>query len=497
MQINRRDFMRTSLLSATGVALADKTFAFGNSSKIIGSNDRINVAVVGLRSQGLMHINAYKSIPNVNIVALCDVDSSFLDERLNNLKKENINAKGYKDLREVYDNKDIDAVSIVTPNYWHALATVWACQAGKHVCVEKPVSHSIWEGRKMVEAARKYNRMVQADFDSRSNLAHEAAFDYMHKELGKVQLVRIVNYKRRKSIGKVIGPGKIPATVDYDLWTGPVPMKPLLRENLHYDWHWQWATGNSELGNNGPHQLDICRWGLRKKTLPKSVFSFGGRYGYQDDGEVPNTHVVWYDYDGIPVIYESRGLGETPETDNMDGITVYSANGKKIKHPYKGNANCSIAFICENGYIYENALYDNDGIKLKDFKKEGLGGPQTNFINALRTGKQEDLKSDIEEGHLSTSICHMGNISYQIGELHPAKELIAQIRDNHYLYQVYLEMEEHLRKHGVDLAKEQIIIGKSLTMDSRTERFAGEHSTMANLFIKDTYREPFIIPNQI
>ena len=497
MGIIRRQFVQTSLTSVAGVALAGKTFAFSKTSRILGANETINVAVVGLKSQGLSHINAYKTIPNVNIVALCDVDSFYLEKTRNNLLSENIRPKIYTDLRKLYEDKDIDAVSIVTPNHWHALATVWACQAGKHVCVEKPVSHNIWEGRKMVEAARKYNRLVQADLDSRSSLTHEAAFDYMHKEMGKILLVRIVNYKRRKSIGKLIGPGTIPSTLDYNLWTGPGAMKPLLRESLHYDWHWQWAAGNSEIGNNGPHQLDICRWGLRKQNLPKTVFSFGGRYGYQDDGETPNTHVAWYDYDGIPVIYDSSGLGENPETDNMDGITVYTATGKKVKHPYTGNANCSIAFVCEHGYIYETTLFDNDGKKVRDFEKQGIGGPQVNFINALRTGKMDDLKTDIEQGHLSTSLCHMGNISYQVGELHPVEKLIAKIKDNKYLSQVYQDMVEHLQKHGVNLAKEQVIIGKQLTMDSKTERFTGQHSLIANLFIKDTYREPFIIPDQI
>jgi hypothetical protein len=274
-------------------------------------------------------------------------------------------------------------------------------------------------------------------------------------------------------------------------------MKPLLRENLHYDWHWQWAAGNSELGNNGPHQLDLCRWGLRKKNLPNSVFSFGGRYGYSDDGEVPNTHVVYYDYDGIPVIYESRGLGEVPGTDNMDGITIYTSTGKKITQPYKGNANCSIAFVCEHGYIYQTTLYDNDGNKVKDFSREGSVGPQANFIHALRTGKLENLKSDIEEGHLSTAICHMGNISYQVGGQHPVKDLTDRISNIKYLYRVWQDMEEHLRKHGVDLVKEQIIVGKELTMDSNSERFTGADSKMANLFTRETYREPFVIPDRV
>lgn len=504
METNRRKFLKTGLVSMAGLTIAGKNVTYGSSSRILGANDSINVAVIGVgekliapRSHAKSHIEAYKNIPNVNIVAICDVDSTYLDFWLNDLRKENINAKGYKDLRNLFENKDIDAVSIVIPNHWHALATIWACQAGKHVCVEKPVSHNIWEGRKMVEAARKYDRLVQADLDSRSNLAYEDAFNYMHKEMGKILLVRIVNYKRRPSIGKIMGPGTIPSTLDYDIWTGPSAMKPLLRENLKYDWHWQWATGNSELGNNGPHQLDICRWALRKKTLPGTVFSFGGRYGYLDDGETPNTHVAWFDYDGIPVIYDSRGLGENPETDNMDGITVYTASGKKIKHPYSGSANCEIAFICENGYLLGTTLFDNNGINVKDFKRSGIGGPQDNFINALRTGKREDLKTDIEEGHLSASISHMGNISYQIGTLQPVENLMKQIKDNSYLYQVYKDMKEHLEKHGVDLNKEKVIVGKQLTMNSQKERFEGEHSELANLFIKGNYREPFIIPDNV
>lgn len=259
METNRRKFLTSALFAAAGTTIVGKNVAYGRSSRIIGANDSINVAVIGVRGHGKTHIRSYKNEPNVNIVALCDVDEFHLNLQLDELKKENINARGYKDLRELYDNKDIDAVSIATPNHWHALATVWACQAGKHVTVEKPVSHSIWEGRKMVEAARKYNRMVQADLDSRSVLAYDVAFDYMHREMGQIKLVRIVNYKRRESIGKLFGPGIIPATIDYDLWTGPRSINPLPRKKLHYDWHWQWATGNSELGNNGPHQLDICR----------------------------------------------------------------------------------------------------------------------------------------------------------------------------------------------------------------------------------------------
>jgi len=231
METNRRKFLKTGLVSLAGLALAGKNVAYDRYSRIIGANDSINVAVIGVRGHGKTHIRPYKNEPGVNIVALCDVDEFYLNQQLNELKKENINARGYRDLRELYENKDIDAVSIVTPNHWHSLATVWACQAGKHVCVEKPVSHSIWEGRKMVEAARRYDRMVQADLDSRSSLAYDDAFDYMHKEMGKIMLVRIVNYKRRESIGKLFGPGTIPATIDYNLWTGPRSITPLQKKS--------------------------------------------------------------------------------------------------------------------------------------------------------------------------------------------------------------------------------------------------------------------------
>jgi hypothetical protein len=271
-------------------------------------------------------------------------------------------------------------------------------------------------------------------------------------------------------------------------------MSPLLRENLHYDWHWQWATGNSEIGNNGPHQLDICRWALHESNLPQNVFSFGGRYGYVDDGQTPNTHVVYFDYNGIPVIYDSRGLSEKPGVANMDGITIYTATGKKVYHPNKGSSNCSIAFICENGYLYDNILYDNNGKEIRQFKREGIGGPQANFINALRTNKIGNLKTDILDGHLSTSMGHMGNISYQTGQKQPFQVLSDMIRGNQNLYQVFEDMRAHLNKHGIDTEKEQIIIGRELYMDSKNECFTGKNSEIANLFLKDSYREPFIIP---
>ena len=496
MKYHRRDFLKTTLAGSAGLMFS--RYSFGTPQyPIKGANDRINVAVIGVRGHGLTHISAYKKqSDDVRIMALCDCDSRYLDRELSNLEKENIKALGYKDLRKLYENKDIDAVSIVMPNYWHALATVWACQAGKHVCVEKPVSHSIWEGRKMVEAARKYNRMVQADLDSRSDNSIAAAIDYMQKNLGKVQYVRIINYKRRKSIGKIMGPGAIPVTCDYDLHSGPIAMMPLPRKELHYDWHWQWHTGNAELGNNGPHQLDIIRWALGKTIVPQKVFSFGGRFGYIDDGNVPNTQVAWYDYDGIPVIYDSRGLGERSGVDNMDGFKGYTSAGKAVHHPYKGDANCSFFIFCEKGYLAESSIYDNDGVLVKRFNESSVG-PQFNFVKALKSGKREDLKTDILDGHLSAIISHIGNISYQTGSRVSMEEMRKTAGGFKYMNETLFGFEEHLRLNGLDSEKEEMYMGHVLNFDSQMEKFTGENSEIANLFLKDNYREPFVIPDNV
>ncbi|MDR2038374.1 MAG: Gfo/Idh/MocA family oxidoreductase [Bacteroidales bacterium] len=496
MMNSRRQFVKNMGIGSAGLILSDISMASGIKN-FMGANDTINVAVVGVNGHGITHINAYKKMEKVRIAVICDADSAVLDKIVSNLSNEGIKVKAYKDIRKLYEDKDIDAVSIVTPNHWHALATVWACQAGKHVCVEKPVSHSIWEGRKMVEAARKYKRLVQADLDSRSNMNLDAGIKYMQQNLGKVLLVRIMNYKRRTSIGKIMGPGNIPSTVDYDLWTGPSPAQPLPRKKLHYDWHWQWLTGNSELGNNGPHQLDICRWALGKSTLPRSAFSFGGRYGYNDDGETPNTQVAVFDYDGTPVIYDSRGLGEKTGIDNMDGAVIYSAAGKRIFHPYKGTANCVVYFICEKGILSGNTVYDNDGNVIKTFREQGSTGPQFSFIKALRSNKIEDLKTDILEGHLSAAISHMGNISYQLGQKEPVGKIKELVKSNPYLEQVCNEMEKHLLANDIDLNKESLFIGPTLFMDSKSERFTGVNSEKANMFVKDTYRYPYIIPDKI
>ena len=500
--MNRRQFLKVTGAGALAVLSSscrrDQSPGAMATTRPLGANSDIRVAVIGFNSHGKSHIRAYKSMPGVRLVALCDVDEQVLQTQAAELEKENIRVKTYRDLRALFDSKEIDAVSIATPNHWHALATIWACQAGKDVYVEKPASHNIWEGRKMVEAARKYHRMVQADLDFRSRPALDEAFAFVRSgQIGRIVFVRAWDYKRRESMGKVIGPQKIPANIDYNLWTGPAPMLPLMREKLHYDWHWQWATGNGEIANNGSHQLDQVRWALGQDHLPKSVLSFGGRYGYIDDGQTPNTHVAVYDCDGIPVIYEARGLPEGSGSQKMDDFVGETAGGKPLRIPHGESSNQGNILFCEGGYCRDGVIYDNDGKEIRQFKSPAANGPQANFIKALRSRKLSDLKTDILQGHRSTSICHMGNIPLLCGEPMTFEKARQTISGNPQATKALTRMVQHLTANGIDATKAPITVGAALTMDSKTERFTGAGSEQANLFLKNAFRPPFVIPREV
>ena len=273
---NRRRFVQQSLAASTGVFYIAKT-SWAQKSP----GDTINVAVIGFGGRGGSHISGYRgqSKEGVNVAALCDVDSKVLSKGVAGFEKDKLKVTGYTDIRKLLENKDIDAVSIATPNHWHSLASIWAMQAGKDVYVEKPVSHNVWEGRQMVNAARRYGKMVQTGTQSRSSRSGigEAAKWVQEGNLGKILLSRGLCYKKRSSIGKTEGPQPIPDTVDFDLWCGPAPKTELTRKKLHYDWHWTWAYGNGDLGNQGIHQMDIARWFLGEMALSPRVWSVGGR----------------------------------------------------------------------------------------------------------------------------------------------------------------------------------------------------------------------------
>ncbi len=279
--LNRRSFLKSTALTAAAFSLPARSWA-----QVEGSNSDVRVAIVGFHGRGSDHISGFSKLSGVRITALCDIDQDVLGKGQAKLKAENKDVEVFTDIRKLLESKNVDAITMATPNHWHSLGGIWAIQAGKDVYSEKPVSHNVWEGRQFVEAARKYKKIVQTGTQSRSSREGIAqAVEWVKAgNIGKIVISRGLCYKPRPSIGKVTEPQPIPAGIDYDLWCGPAEKLPLMRKKLHYDWHWVWNTGNGDLGNQGIHQMDICRWFLGEKELAPFVVSAGGRLGYIDDG---------------------------------------------------------------------------------------------------------------------------------------------------------------------------------------------------------------------
>ena len=482
-KLTRRDFIRSSMMAGAAIALAKPN------ARVLGANSDIRLAVVGVGGQGSGHIGYFQGIEGVRMVALCDADKDHVEGRAADFeKKYGWKVKTYIDVRKLLEDKEIDAITSATPNFWHSLVTIWACQAGKDVYIEKPVSHNVWEGRKMVEAARKYNRIVQTGTQKRSDEGLMAAFKYLQEgKLGEIKWARGFCYKPRGSIGKVNGPQAIPASVDYDLWCGPADMLPLMRQKLHYDWHWVWNTGNGDIGNQGIHEMDLARWALGQKGLPARVMSIGCRLGYVDDAETPNTQIAFFDYKPAPLIFEVRGLPRKKGDKSMDYYRKVTQIGVFVQ--------------CENGYFAGGDgggwTYDNDGNKLQQFKGEGGGSHHANFIKAVRSRKVSDLNAPIEGGHLSSALCHIGNISYRLGKTASADEIKKAIADNADLADSFDRMLMHLQANEIDVASAPLTMGPMLTMDPQAERFTGQFGAEANMLIKRNYREPYVIRDEV
>jgi len=485
-KIKRRDFLKRSFACSAALALP--------TGRLRGANDDIRVAMVGLGSyvkiggKGRHDIETFRNIPGVRIVALCDVDTAILGPEVDKFKKRNEPVKAYTDVRKCLEDKEIDVIVNSTPNHWHALITIWACQAGKDVFVQKPASHNIFEGRQMVAAARKYNRIVQSGSGPRSRSGITEAIAYARQgNMGKILYAQGLNYKPRMSIGKVSGPQPVPATLDYDLWSGPAPVVPLMRKYLHYDWHWDWLTGNGDLGNMGIHYLDACRMAIGADKLPRRVMSIGGRFAYDDDGETPNTQIVLFDYKPAPIIFEVRGL---PKDKSFLG-----AKWGKFMDTHMG-VRIGVIVHCQAGYIANNKAYDNSGRFIKEFAptNEEL---RANFIRAVRSRKLSDLNSDILDGHTSAALVHMANISHRLGaEASPGriKELAGSNKD---FAESYDRFAEHLEANGIDLKKTRATLGPTLRMDPDTERFKGLLADKANKLVTRRYRKPYIVPEKV
>ena len=489
-KLNRRDFMKSTVAVGAGLALA------GPASRVLGANDDVRIAVIGVGSQGGGHMGYFSKIPGVRLVAICDADRDHVENRAADFEKKNsVKLKTYTDMRELLDSKEIDAVTSATPNHWHALTTIWACQAGKDVYIEKPACHGIWEGRKMVEAARKYNRIVQIGMQKRSSEAHPAAFEWIREgHIGKIKWVRGFCYKGRGPNTNGIvhgtnGPNPVPASVNYNLWCGPADMVPLNRTKLHYVWHWMWNTGCGDIGNQGPHEMDIARWALGDPGLPTQCFSIGGRFGVgetDDVGETANTQIAFFDYKPAPLIFEVCGLPV--------------AKGRRDMPNFRGTR-VGDCVQCEGGYFPCDDgggwVFDNDGKRIKQFSGRGGSGHHENFIKAVRSRKRSDQNGDIEVGHLSAALCHMANTSHRLGKKATVDEIKTAIGDNTEMMDSLNRMLEHLAANEVSLEKEPITLGPVLTMDPQAERYVGENSDLANMFIKRNYREPFVVPDQV
>ncbi|MCP4782898.1 MAG: Gfo/Idh/MocA family oxidoreductase [Fuerstiella sp.] len=464
--VNRRSFLSSTVAAGGGLALAPH-------ARALGANDDIRVAVVGFRGQGGLHLRKLRELSGVRVVAVCDADQDVLDRELNASRKRGEKLAGYTDVRKLLEDRNIDALTTATPDHWHALITIWACQAGKDVYVEKPVSHNLWEGRRMVEAARKYNRVVQYGNHNHPHSTGEIQLET--DRLGEIQVVWSSLNRGRTSIGKVTGPQPVPKSVNYDLWSGPAPMKPLMRKRFHYDWHWDWSTGTGEMGNNGIYPLTEVRLALGQNTLPRRVLSLGGRFTFDDDGRTPNSQLALFQYEPGPmVIFELRNLPSEkgPKTVNR---RIKCEHGETGLPGLSGEPGDTGGFTAHKGHLF-------------------------NFISAVRRRNVSDLRADILEGHLSTALVHMANASYRVGTSHTAAEVRDVIQDRGgEATETLGRFQEHLAANGVDFSKSQMVLGPWLEMNAEREEFVGGSDTIgrANQLLRGSYRKPFEVPQQV
>lgn len=476
----RRQFLEDSMFAAAAaVAASSAGQVVGQTApQSTSANEQLSVAVIGVRGRGNSHLGAFTGRQDTAVTYVCDADGSVGEKRAAEVAKRQGGRapKFVTDMREIMDDKSVDIVSIATPNHWHALAAIWAIQAGKDVYLEKPVSHNVSEGRRIVEAARKYEKICQTGTQSRSNPGMQEAMDFVKSDgIGKVKVARGLCYKRRNSIGPR-GEYDVPMSVDYNLWLGPAPEAPLTRRQFHYDWHWQWAYGNGDLGNQGIHQMDLARWGLGVNKLSSRVFSYGGRFGYEDAGETANTQVVVHNYGDRSLVFEVRGLNTAGYRNSKIGVIFEGDDGYVVMTTY-----------------HSGAAFDLEGNKVKEFNARA--DHFANFMTAVRSRKVADLNADIEEGHLSSALCHMGNISYALGDQMDAAQATkraaaAGSTDND---QETLERTvAHLADNNVDISEAKMRVGAVLDFDPQREVFVD--APQADELLTREYREPFVVP---
>ena len=475
--MKRRNFIKTTSTSSLAIATVP-TILTG--SRWRGANDRVNVAQIGINGMGQSHIQAYNKLKNVEVVALCDVDENLFAERI----KKHFTDKGlneprkYIDMRKMFEDKNIDAVSITTPNHWHTLAAIWAIQAGKHVSVEKPCCHNIYEGQKLVEAAQKYDVIVQDGAEQRSNPSAISMAEYLHSgKMGEVYMAKGLCYKWRDSIGKYLdGPMNAdekfaftvgsnnyvaPYTkqylskVDYSLWQGPAPEQPFNRNRFHYNWHWNWDYGNGDMGNQGVHEMDVARWGLGVK-LPTRISSIGGHFVFDDAQNTPNTQNTIFEFANPNGGSDKKKILQFEVRHWITNRELASKKGVETDNTYMTSSANEVGnlFYGSKGFM-SKTVNDWQVFEGKDrtptASGEGLDNHYQNYINAIRANDQKLAKADIQEGFYSCALIHLGNISYRLG--------------------------------------------RTLDFDPTTMKFKNDEA--ANQMLKREYRAPFVVPDKV
>ena len=466
-EVSRRDFLKAGARTGAGLAALSSITFIAHPERVFGANDRLRVAVVGLHGRGWDHVREISVHKDVEIAAFCDIDENVLRERLAGAEKMNLPKPAtFVDLRKLLEDKSIDAITIATPNHWHSLQAVWACQAGKDVYCEKPCCHNLWEGRQLVRAAEKYNRIVEHGTQSRS---HKGIMEGIQKirdgVIGDVYLARGLCYKWRDTIGHA-EPEPVPAGVHYDLWTGPAPLKPFTKNRFHYNWHWIWDTGNGDIGNQGIHQMDLARWALGVK-FPNKVAATGGHFMFDDDQETPNTLNVVFEFD------QPDGKRKMLEFEVRHWITNHEAHigtrgfgipipgflgpPRPPRHPHGPFGTVGNVVYGSKGYMAMNG--EEASAYRTWLGEEQERGPRAthggnnwaNFIDCVRSRKKEKLNAPIEEGHISCTLVHLANASYRLGRM--------------------------------------------LNFDPETEQVVGDEE--ANKLLRGTYREPFVVREEV
>lgn len=473
----RRTFLKRAAAGAAATFAIAGTRATG---RVLGANDRVRVAVAGIHGRGQTHLSGFAGMKDVEVAYLVDPDSRLFASRSNIVKKIAGNTPAcVQDIRKALEDKSLDAVSIVTPNHWHALMAVWACQAGKDVYVEKPCSHNIFEGRRLVEAARKYDRIVQHGTQRRSDPQWARLVnDVRNGKYGKLLVSYGYASRSRLSIG-FKNPQEPPRELDYDLWLGPAPVQPFRTNLVHYNWHWTWDFGDGEIGNMGSHQMDVCRWALPDGAMPKRVLSLGGRFGYKDQGQTPNTQLTMIDFGDVKVFLESRGL----VGDKQWRITN--------------------AFHTDQGVVRDGKFFPkgkSEGVPIDNCPASGVPeqGPRhmRNFVDCVRSRKREGLTAEILEGQRTTELIHLGNISYRLGEDVPFNRQTKAFGGDKTFHDSFEDMKRHLADAGrLDLTNSTYHLGRTLEFDAQAEKFVAAPD--ADRMLTRPYRSPFVVPEQM